>query len=1454
MFFDAIITYSLHNKLVIGMLVLLLAFWGIRAYTQLPIDAVPDITNNQVQIITQSPALAALEIEQLITSPLEISMSNLPMVEEVRSISRFGLSVITVVFTEDADLYKCRQLTAEQIKKAEADIPANIGRPTLAPITTGLGEIYQYTIDVEPGYEHLYDLTQLRTTQDWIVKRQLSGIPGVIEVSSFGGNVKEYEVSVDPGVLEANKTTLAEVYAALGNNNSNTGGSYLEKAENVYFIRAEGMIKSLSDIENSVVKTVNGTPLLIRHIGKVKWGKAVRYGAMTINGQSETAGGIVMMLRGANSAKVIEAVKKRIADIQKSLPKGLVIVPFLDRSKLVNSAVSTVATNLIEGGLIVIFVLVLLLGNLRAGLIVASVIPLAMLFAIGMMELFGISANLMSLGAIDFGLVVDGAVIIVESIYHHLVLRYAGLPGRLNQDQLDHVVHDAALGIRKSASFGEIIILMVYLPILALVGVEGKMFRPMAETVIFTIIGALILSLTWVPVASALFMPRRYSLKRTWADRFIGACQRGYLPLLKASLRHGAVILVIALGLFGFSLWQLTNLGGEFMPELDEGDFAVETRLPAGSSLSETTRVTLEAEKILLKYPEVSQVIGKIGTSEVPTDPMPLESADLMVVLKPRKSWPDPSKGREELAAELEEALSVLPGVAFEFQQPIQMRFNELMTGVRSDVAIKIYGDSLHTLFDRANDLAAKLKDVEGINAIKVEAIGAVPQLQVNYDRAKLAAFGLNIASVNQLVEASFAGGYAGQVYEGERRFGLVVRLDSAIRQSPNQLAKLLVPLPGGGIVPLGNIADVKLLAAPMQISRDNTHRRIVVGVGVAGRDMESVVNEIKDKIAPKVKLPSGYYMTYGGQFQNFERAKARLMIAVPLALMLIFVLLFITFGSVVQALLIFTAIPLSAIGGVWALTLRGMPFSISAGVGFIALFGVAVLNGIVLIGHLNGLRQKGHGTFYSILVGAIERLRPVMLTALVASLGFIPMALSTSGGAEVQRPLATVVIGGLVTSTILTLVVLPVLYLLAERWKHRKSGPNSRAPQLVSAIVLVGLLSAGVGAIAQPKASVSINRGPLSLVAALDLAKAQNPAVEISKLELEQTLTLVGTAFDPTKTTVDYQFGRTQVSTNNDYTIAIGQTFALPGVYNAQRQVYDGHAQVATSKVALTQAQVSLQVRNLYFQYLSSTRRSRILQHQIDVYTDLARVAAAKLKEGESIKLAYLSASAKNQELSLLARQEEADRKELVAEIAFLLRLEATTLLIDTSNLGNRPLTLPTRVDSVKHPELDGAQNALLTAQAQTKLENRRLLPEVKLGYGNQSIEGVNGQQFAILGLNVPLFARASQRRKAAAQIATKAAGANIDLVRTRLSKEIQMRQRMAAQYQLQLQYYQQTGLRQADELINVGLKSYKAGEVDYSDYILSTSQAWDIRLAYQDLWQKAALNINVLLYLQGQ
>lgn len=1056
--FQKLITYSIRHKLVIGVLSIALAIWGVWSLVHLPFDSTPDITDNQVQVITQAPSLGAQEVEQYVTTPVEMALANIPRIQERRSISRSGLSVITLVFDDAADIYWARSQVSQVVEQLEKELPKNT-ETEMGPIATGLGEIYHYTIRAKEGYEHKYSLTQLRTMQDWIVRKQLSGTPGVAEVSGWGGYVKQYEVAINTDQLNASGVSVNEVFEALQRNNANTGGSYIEQNSNQYYIRGIGVVKNLEDVASITVKTVDGIPVKVGDVAKVQLGHATRFGAVTRNGEGEVVAGIAIMLKGENFQEVSKNVKERINQIQKSLPEGVVIEPFIDRTNLVDRVEGTIARNLIEGGLIVIFVLVIFLGNWRAGLVVASVIPLSMLFAFGMMKTFGIDGNLMSLGAIDFGMIVDSAVIIVEAVVTHINTGHfsqpevraaylaqcqnggAATPFALTQKQMDEEVHFSASRIRQSAAFGEIIIMIVYIPLMTLVGIEGKMFRPMALTVFFAILGAFILSLTYVPMASSLMLSRKVRTRKTFSDRVIEKLQAWYRPVLDWVLARNKDVITGAVALFCVSVVGFRYLGGEFIPSLEEGDFAVEMSMSQGTSLSQMVESCTKAEKLLKKeYPEIKQVVSRIGSAEIPTDPMPVERADIMIALKPKAEWTS-AKTTPELMEKMEATLSAIPGLEAEISQPIQMRNNELLTGIKQDVAIKIFGDDLDVLTQQAGKVKKMIEDVPGVSGIFVEEVAGLPQIQVKYNHEKMAAYGVSVDDISELLETTFAGAVAGSLYEGDKKFDIVLRMDPSQR-NVESLEQLNIPLKDGTNIPLSQVADIDYSPAPAQVSHEDGARRIYVGFNVKGRDVQSTVEDIQEILDEKLKLPDGYYYNYGGEFENLQSATNRLMVVIPIALVIILLLLYATVKNVRESLFVFSAIPLAAIGGVWALWLRGMPFSISAGVGFIALFGVAVLNGIVLIGQMNQMQREEKTAdklsafsgvteliHHRIIESCMVRLRPVLMTALVASMGFLPMALSQGDGAEVQRPLATVVIGGLITSTLLTLLVLPAIY-----------------------------------------------------------------------------------------------------------------------------------------------------------------------------------------------------------------------------------------------------------------------------------------------------------------------------------------------------------------------------------------------------------------------------------------
>lgn len=1027
---NKIIAFSIKQKMIIGFSILLLIIAGIYSALKLPIDAVPDITNNQIQIITSSPTLSATEVERFITYPVEISMKSLPDIVELRSISKFGISVVTVVFEDNVDIYFARNLIFQKLQEAQENIPEGLGKPEMAPVSTGLGEIYQYVVRNENANDSAYNNMQLRTIQDWIVKRQLLGTEGVAEVNSFGGFEQQYQILINPDALKSFNLNLRNVYDAVIENNSNVGGGYIEKQSEQYSIRGIGLIENFEDLKNIVIKSEDGVPIYLKQVAEITYGEGPRVGAVSQDGKGEVVAGIVMMLKGANSREVAENVHNKIEEIKPSLPEGVTIDEFYNRENLVDKTIATVERNLIEGGIIVILVLVLMLGNLRAGFTVASVIPLSMLFAIIMMNIFNVSGNLMSLGAIDFGLIVDGAVIIVEAVIVAIAMKIHANKRPLDKEELNETVYVSSTEIIKSAVFGVLIIIVVYLPIFALGGIEGKMFKPMAFTVGFALIGALLLSLTYVPMMCALILKRNLKEKETIADKFINWLKNIYKPVLELALKNKLPTIIIATVILVISIFTFTRLGGEFIPKLDEGDLAYQIVRLQGISLDESINIGTQVEKILIsKFPEVKTVVTKTGAPELATDPMGVEFSDVIVILKPKEEWTS-AETKEELIEKIQKELSIVPGIGLSFTQPIELRFNELIAGARGDVSVKIFGDDLSILAREGNKVALLMNDIQGAEDMSVQQVEGLPQLQIKILRDKIARYGINVEDVNNVIETALAGKTSGVVFEGDMKFDIVIKYQEQYRANIDNIKNILVASHDNLMIPISELAEIDIKEGPAEITRDNGNRRIVIQANVRGRDIESFVTELKSKINSSLQLPAGYSIEYGGQFKNLESARERLLIAVPVALLFIFILLFVTFNSVKQGLLVFSGIPFAIVGGVFALLVRDMPFSISAGVGFIALFGVAVLNGIVMIAYFNKLESEGITNVHDrIIKGTMTRLRPILMTALVASLGFIPMAISSGSGAEVQRPLATVVIGGLISSTILTLIVLPVLY-----------------------------------------------------------------------------------------------------------------------------------------------------------------------------------------------------------------------------------------------------------------------------------------------------------------------------------------------------------------------------------------------------------------------------------------
>ncbi|TJY38041.1 CusA/CzcA family heavy metal efflux RND transporter [Pontimicrobium aquaticum] len=1415
---EKIIKSSLKNKLLIFLFTAFIIGFGIFSLTQIPIGAVPDITNNQVQVITTSRNLSTQDVEQFITYPVELEMANLPGVEEIRSVSKFGLSVVTIVFEDKMGTYLPRQLIAEKIKSASEKIPDGFGSPEMGPITTGLGEIYQYILDVKPGYEDQYTTTELRTIQDWIVKRQLSGIPGVVEVNTWGGFLKQYEVAINPNKLNAMNISIAEIFDALEKNNSVAGGGYIEKTNESYFIRGEGLVKNLEDIEQIVVKN-EGTPVYIKDVANVGFGSATRFGAITGNGEGEKVLGQIMMLKDGNSKAIIDAVKERVKSIQKSLPEGVYINGFLERSELIGKTTFTVSENLILGSLIVIFVVVLLLGNIRSGLVVASVIPLSLLFAISLMNIFGVDANLMSLGAIDFGIIIDGAVIIVEFIAFRIIKqseKLKSLTREAKQSEIDQITLKSASKMMNSAIFGQLIILIVFIPILSLSGVEGKMFKPMALTFSFALIGAMLLCLTYVPVVSSLFLKPEAPSKKNVSVRLMKALNSWYKPSIHWALYHKKTVVSLAGILLAISIFLFSRMGGEFVPTLDEGDFVIQPVLKTGTSLGKTIEITTKIEKILLdNFQEVDQVVSRIGAAEVPTDPMSMEESDVIIKLKPKDEWVN-AETKDELADKFKEALSVIPGMEVEFTQPIEMRFNELITGVRADVAIKIFGEDLSILANKADEVKELIKDVEGASDIIIEKVEGLPQMSVTFNRSKIARYGLNISDVNQLISMGFAGGTVGNIFEGEKRFDLVIRLDKNNRKNLESLQNLYVDTPSGIKIPLSELADIKYTTGPAKISRDDTKRRIVVGINVRNRDLQSVVDDVRYIIDSQLKLPAGYNITYGGQFQNLQSAKARLMVAVPIALALIFLLLYFAFGSAKEALLVYSAIPLSAVGGVLLLWLRDLPFSISAGVGFIALFGIAVLNGIVLIEHFKELKEQGMDDIEErIKRGTAERLRPVLLTAAAAALGFLPMAVSTNAGAEVQRPLATVVVGGLVTATVLTLIVLPVLY----AWFETKKEIRMNKTAVITIIGFFFMMNTN----AQSK---------LTIDETLALAIENNASLKASRLMVEEKEALINSAFSFDKTNVYYNYDENNLAINSEplKVFGVSQDFKFPTVYFAQKKLNKAAQNIAEAEYNMQLLKIKREVYSAYYQLSYTNEKVAAIQYLDSLYKNFAKASERRFELGETNYLEMISAKSKQRQIEMLLGQAS---KEVIAAQHQLNKVVQSELASFNTQTPNR-LELKRTLNS-PNVGLAYFESSKDYYNSAINLESQNLLPDVSIEYfqGTNSTlnSNINGYQ---IGLKIPLLFNGNASKIKASKLAFKAA--EEQQKNYKLSYEAEFNTLLAKLEQLDeaLIYYETQGKHLSEEIIKTAEQSFKHGEIDFFQFIQSIENAKEIELSY--------------------
>lgn len=1429
---EKIITFSIKQKLIVILFTLTIVGFGIYSMINIPVGTVPDITNNQVQIITTSTNLSTQEIEQFITAPVEMEMANLPGVTEIRSISKFGISMVTVVFEESMGTYLPGQLIAEKIKSANEIIPDNYGTPEMGPISTGLGEIYQYILDIKPGYEDDYSPMELRTIQDWIVKRRLSGINGVVEVNSWGGHLKQYEVAIDPLQLRNLDVDLLEIYNALNNNNGISGGSYIEKNMQSYFIRGVGQVKNIEDIQNIVVKSNNGIPILIKDIAKVQYGYATRYGAITANGKGETILGQVMMLKDANSKKVINAVKARVAEIQENLPEGVYINPILERGELIDKTTRTVSENLIFGALIVFLVVLLLLGNLRSALVISSMIPLSLFFTLSLMYIFGIDANLMSLGALDFGIIIDGAVIVVEFIVLRMSLMSDKIKNTADDKRralFDSISLDGASKMMKSAIFGQIIILIVFIPILSLQGVEGKMFHPMALSFSFAIIGAMVMGLTWIPVAASLFLRPGDMNKKNISTWLLDVIYKLYSPVIRWSFRHKGIVLGAALLSLVITAILFSRIGGEFVPTLDEGDFVIQPALKTGTSLSETVRLTTEMENILIdEFPdEVDQIVCRIGAAEVPTDPMSMEEIDMIIKLHPKNNWKK-ANSKEQLATKFKEALSIIPGIEYEFTQPIEMRFNELITGVRSDIAIKLYGDDLDYINDKANEIKRLINDVPGASDIIVEKTTGLPQIKVAYDRQQLAAYNMDVATLNTYLSTAFAGNITGVVYEGEKRFDIVMRLQNANRTDIQDIRSLKIKVPMGDYVPLSEFANIEYTEGPAKISRDNTHRRVVVSINVLDRDLQSVVEDIKHIVDANVSLKPGYYIEYGGQFENLQNATNRLLFAVPIALLLIFIFLHFAFRSLKDVLMIFIAIPLATVGGVLALWLRDMPFSVSAGVGFIALFGIAVLNGIVLVEHLKELQQKDFSCMQDLIFrGTKDRLRPVLLTAGTDALGFLPMAISIGAGAEIQRPLATVVIGGLVTSTMLTLIALPILFELFHNVTSIKLFPFRLVRSKACSIVAFMMFIPAVASFGQAE--------ELSLQQLTQLAVENNNHIKFYEHKTEQAEADAKSTFDLPKTSLTYGSDQNNIA-ENGYplnVLGIEQQMAFPTLYLAKNKAKDIEVAIAKTEFEMEKNKLIKDVSVTYFECQMLIQQANIYHHLDSIYESLLTKAKKQLEVNDVSKLEYLNIVSKRNEITIKLRNLESKLNILYNNLRILTNYPTKFSVPKVSEI--MPLIL-FKTDSLPIYNYLLLQSQL--AESQIKIQQNSSIPDLTFNYfigTNSHPDHKNYQGFQV-GIDVPLFFGSYKNNVKSAKIAYDAQLLNAEnknaVVTYKIDKLIIEQEN---NYYL-IKHYGNNEIPLANEIKRTALKSYELKEIDFLRFVDSYESAIKIEADYYE------------------
>ncbi len=1458
-----IIAFSVRNKVVVGLFMAAWIGWGTYSLLNLPLNTLPDLTNNQVKVTTYSPDLATEEVERLITYPIEMEMGNLPGLKEIRSISKFGLSDITLVFEEDMGMYKPRQLVKEKLVTASRMLPPGVGQPVMGPMTSGLGEIYQYVLSAKPGYDTVYDAMSLRSVQDWIVRRELVNIEGVVGVNTMGGYLKQYEVAVEPSRLRGYNLTIMDIYDALQKNNANTGGSYIEKNRRAYFVRGEGLTRSLDDIRAIGLKSDLDTPLTIGEVAEVRFGSAPRYGAFTYNGRGEAVGGKIMMLRGENPAEVINNVKERLPQVREALPEGVEMTPFLDRSTLIGETTHTVTENLMLGALIVIFVLILLMGSLRSGILTASVIPLSLLFALGVMYTFDFSANLISLGAIDFGIIIDGAVIIIEFTVFQISRQFSslrGLKGKSLQQEMDRLTIRSSGRMMRTAFFGQLIILVVFIPILTLTGQEGDMFKPMAITFGSALIGAIILCLTYVPMMSALILRPARNEKGNYADRMLDRIRSLYRGTLRKALRYRYAVIAGTAGLFVLALITFARMGSVFIPKLDEGDFAIHPILQPGTSLSETVAINTKLEQVLLEHfpAEVEQVATKIGTGEIPTDPMSLEMAKMIINLAPRDQWKR-TDSKEELEAMMKEEMSVrVPGITFFFSQPIEMLFNHLVTGSSADLLLNIYGSDLDTLFHLGNRAADLLRGVPGAGDLNVQKVIGLPQVVIRYDRDRMARYGLDIESVNQTIQAAYSGARAGTVYEGEEQYDQVVRLTERNQHDPDDIRELYIRRPSGSQVRLGEIADVTIRAGPAAISREGVKRKLEVDVNIGDRDTESFVREVQQALDENLDLPRGYRVTYEGEFESLQSAKKRLSWVVPLVLAFIFILLFFTFGSFRQSLLVFTAVPLAATGGVFSLWIRGMPFSISAAIGFIALFGIAVLNGVVLMSFFNELREEGVTNVYRrIYRGTDLRLRPVILTALTDALGFLPMAISASSGAEVQRPLATVVVGGLITATLLTLVLLPVIYSFSGRTRRypslrevaagngRLSRKKRRRGGLMIIMALVFMAQAGVNG--QQVEEQKIN----TMQSAVQVALENHPRVKADSLDVVRQETLQPTAWDLPGTRFSWEHETEGAGVQS---WSVDQSLNLPMEYMARSRALQMRTDESQQQLRRTQAMLARSVRLNYTDLLHAREKVALLEELEHTFRDVEKAGRLRYETGEVPYLERISSQARYREIGLALEKARTSLENQRRTLGQLLGVDKPVYVMPES-LAVRTFDPGIPGDSLSgNPELRWYRSVVARSRAEGKMVRSASWPNPFVRYSWREFNPNGGFHGFEVGLSVPLDLWSERSRNNASRLATEQKSQEYRAAERRVQTRYRNTLKEWETASEHLEFYRNARLQEARMILKSATEQFRAGNIDYLSYVQYFNQATNIQLEYLETVRYHNAIVIELEYLLGK